>query len=238
MRHSHGGRRAHPARRQPGHRQNPAGARPCQLHRHVVQTYPVHPGPAAVRRGRRHLLRPEARRIRIPRRPDLRVHRARRRNQPRLTENTVRTTRSHGRAEGHRRRRHPPGAAAVHGHRHPEPDRTARHLQAAGSADGPFPHQNHHRLSKPRRERQHPETGQRHRPRRHRASGAHRRRRAAHAQHQRNRASRRRDPRIHRATGGSHPPQRTHPSRLLHARRARLDPLRARMGRLRQPRLP
>ena len=34
-----------------------------------------------------------------------------------------------------------------------EPDRTARHLQAAGSADGPFPHQNHHRLSKPRRER-------------------------------------------------------------------------------------
>lgn len=35
----------------------------------------------------------------------------------------------------------PRRAAAVHRDRHAEPDRTARHIQAARSPDGPFPHQ-------------------------------------------------------------------------------------------------
>lgn len=44
------------------------------------------PDLAAVRRGRRNLLRPEERRIRIPRRSDFRIYRARRRNQPSLAK--------------------------------------------------------------------------------------------------------------------------------------------------------
>ena len=75
-----------PARRQPRHRQDSAGTRHRELDQRVVQAHPVHARPAAVRRGRHHLLRPEARRVRVPRGPGIRVHRARRRNQPSLAE--------------------------------------------------------------------------------------------------------------------------------------------------------
>lgn len=146
VRHRARGRRPHPARRLPGHRQDAARARLGPLDRHVVQTHPVHTRPAAERRGRRHVLRPEDRRVQLPQRPDLRVDRARRRDQPRLAEDAVRAARGDGGAEGDRGRRHLRRAAALRCHRHAEPGRTARHLQAARSADGPLSHQDHDRL--------------------------------------------------------------------------------------------
>ena len=138
-----------PARRQPRHRQDSAGTRHRELDQRVVQAHPVHARPAAVRRGRHHLLRPEARRVRVPRGPGIRVHRARRRDQPSLAEDPVRTAGGHGGTESHRGRRHTRRAAAVHRDRHAEPDRTARHIQAARSPDGPFPHQDVGRVPRP-----------------------------------------------------------------------------------------
>ena len=58
--------------------------------------HPVHPRPAARRHHRHHGVRPEDGRLRVPRRPDLRQHRARRRDQPGEPEDAVRAARGDG----------------------------------------------------------------------------------------------------------------------------------------------
>ncbi len=61
----------------------------------------------------------------------------RRRDQPGLAEDPVGAAGVHGGAAGHRRRRDLPAAGAVHGDRHPEPDRDGGHLPAARGAARP-----------------------------------------------------------------------------------------------------
>ena len=58
--------------------------------------------------------------------PDLRDHRPRRRDQPRLAEDPVGAPRGHGGGPRHRRRRTPQRRRHVHGHRDAEPDRAGR----------------------------------------------------------------------------------------------------------------
>ena len=114
------------------------------------QPHPVHARPAALRRHRRDDLRPEHREVRVPPGPDLRHHRARRRDQPGLAQDPVGAARGHGGGPGHRRRRAAQRRRAVHGHRDPEPDRAGRHLPAARGAARPLPHEDQRRLPRPR----------------------------------------------------------------------------------------
>ena len=91
--------------------------------------------------------------VRVPPRADLRDHRARRRDQPGLAEDPVGAARGDGGGPGHGRRHAAPGRPAVHGHRHPEPDRAGRHLPAAGGAARPVPDEDQPRLPRPRLDR-------------------------------------------------------------------------------------
>ena len=71
---------------------------------------PVHARPAADRRDRALGLQPAHARVRVPARPGLREHPARRRDQPGDAEDAVGAARGDGRAPGHGRRRHPRAA--------------------------------------------------------------------------------------------------------------------------------
>ncbi len=82
--------------------------------------------------------------------PDLRVDRARRRDQPREPEDAVGPARGHGGGQGHRRRRELRRGLAVHGDRDAEPGRAGGHLLAARGAARPLPHQDLARLPRPR----------------------------------------------------------------------------------------
>ena len=80
----------------------------------------------------------ETPRVRVQARRDLRQHRRRRRDQPRLAEDPVRAARVHGGAPGHRRRRRPTSSASPFMvHRDPEPDRDGGHLPAPRGAARP-----------------------------------------------------------------------------------------------------
>ena len=118
--------------------------------------HPVHPRPAARRHHRHHGVRPEDGRLRVPRRPDLRQHRARRRDQPREPEDPVRAARGDGGGQGHDRRRLAAGRRAVPRARHAEPGRAGRHLPAARGAARPVHDARVARLPRPRRDRPHP----------------------------------------------------------------------------------
>src|SRR6266508_4555564 len=87
------------------------------------------------------------RRLRVQARVDLRQHRGRRRDQPGLPQDPGRPAGVDGGAPGHHGRRHLPARRAVHGHRHPEPDRARGHLSAARGAARPLHAGAGHRLS-------------------------------------------------------------------------------------------
>ena len=103
--------------------------------------------PAAQRHHRRQRLQPGDAPVPVHARPGLHPHPARRRDQPRHAARPGRPARMHGRAPGHRRRRHPHAAAAVPRPRHAEPHRVRRHLSPARSAARPLPVQDQPRLS-------------------------------------------------------------------------------------------
>ena len=75
--------------------------------------------------------------------PDLRQHRAGRRNQPHAAQDAGRAARSHAGALLHRARPHLLAARAVLRAGHAEPDRTGRHLSAARGAARSLPVQRH-----------------------------------------------------------------------------------------------
>ena len=112
-------------------RQDHAGQGAGQVHRLHGAAHPVHPGPAALGHHRGVDLRPAAQGVRVQARRDLRQHRGRRRDQPRLAQDPVGAAGVHGGAAGDRRRHHLPPGGAVHGGGHPEPDRDGGHLPAA-----------------------------------------------------------------------------------------------------------
>ena len=116
---------------------------------------PVHARPDARghHRHRRAGSGPRNRPPRFPLRagPGLRQHAARRRNQPHAAEDPGRLVRGDAGTPRHRRRAHDAPAGPVLRARHPEPDRTGRHLSAAGSPARPLPVQHRRRL--PERER-------------------------------------------------------------------------------------
>ena len=138
---------------------------------------PVHPRPAALRRHRRDRLRPAQGHLRVPPRPDLPHDRAGRRDQPGLAQDPVGAARGDGGGPGHRRRRRPLGRPAVHGHRHPEPDRAGRHLPAARGPARPVPDEDLGRLPGPRGHRRAARQRRGPRPRLAGHAGHHRRRR-------------------------------------------------------------
>ena len=89
------------------------------------------PGPAAQRHHRRERSTTRSAGLRVQAGRDLRQHRRRRRDQPRLPQDAVRAAGVHGGAAGHRRRQTYKLAAAVHRGGDPEPDRDGGHLPAA-----------------------------------------------------------------------------------------------------------
>jgi len=119
------------SRRRTGHGQDLDGTRPRGHRRRHHQPHPVHARPVALRRHRSDHLGPAPQQVRVPPGPDLRVDRARGRDQPRLPQDPVGTARGHGGIQGHDRRHHLRCRTPVPGHRHPEPHRTGGHLQAA-----------------------------------------------------------------------------------------------------------
>ena len=137
----------------PGTGQDAAGPRAGQHGPGHARPHPVHPRPAALRRHRRHRLRPAQGHLRVPPGPDLPHHRAGRRDQPGLAQDPVGAAGGDGGGPGHRRRRAAPGGASVHGDRHPEPDRAGRHLPAARGAARPVPDEDLGRLPRPRLDR-------------------------------------------------------------------------------------
>ncbi len=118
--------------------------------------HPVHARPAALRRDRRHDLRPAVAPLRVPQGSDLRLDRACRRDQPRLAEDAVRPAGGHGGVPGHRRRRDARDGSSVPRDRHAEPDRAGGNLQAPRGAARPLPDQDVDRLPRPRGDREHP----------------------------------------------------------------------------------
>ena len=132
-------------------RQDEPGQGAGHVDRLQLRPGPVHPRPAALRRGRAHRVEPGRQHVRVPARPGVRQHRAGRRDQPGLAQDPVGAARGDGRGAGHRRRRHLPADAAVHGHRHAEPDRARGHLPAARVAARPLPHAGLGRLPVARR---------------------------------------------------------------------------------------
>src|SRR5919108_380648 len=128
----------HPRRGLPRRRQDRAGARAVALDRLPVRARAVHGRPAAGRHRGHERLQPARGALRVPARPDLREHRDRRRDQPRVAEDPVRSARVHAGAPGHGRRHVARAGAAVHGVRDPEPGRVRGHVPAAGGAGRPL----------------------------------------------------------------------------------------------------
>ena len=110
----------------------------CALGRLPVRARAVHGRPAAGRHRGHQRLQPARGAVRVPARPDLRQHRDRRRDQPRLAEDPVRPARVHAGAPGHRRRHLARAGAAVHGLRDAEPGRVRGHLPAARGPGRPL----------------------------------------------------------------------------------------------------
>ena len=105
-------RRGTPAdRRRAGRRQDQPRQGVGHLARVHVEARAVHARPAAHRSRRRQHLPALHRDVRLPSRPAVRQHRARRRDQPGLTEDAVGAARSDGGTAGLRRRAQPPAAA-------------------------------------------------------------------------------------------------------------------------------
>ncbi len=99
-------------------RQDDAGAVSCRLAGRRLAPGAVHARPAALGHHRRDRLpAAEHRCVRVPAGPRLREHRARRRDQPGLSQDAVGAAAGGdgGGAAGHRGRQHPRGAAPVHG---------------------------------------------------------------------------------------------------------------------------
>ena len=166
--HAAGGRPS-AARGPAGGRQDAARPQPRGQHRRALRADPGHRRPAPHRRAGDDDLARQHRDLRVPPRADLRQHRPRRRAEPGDAENAVGAARGDGRAAGHRRRPGAPAAAAVHGDRHPEPDRgLRRHLRAAARPARPLHDPALARLSLRRRRR--PTCSTRRRPRRWRRS--------------------------------------------------------------------
>ena len=103
-----------------------------------VRARAVHRGPAPGRHRRRQHLQPARAALRVPARPDLRQHRARRRDQPRVAEDPVGPARVHAGAPRHGRRALARAGDAVHGLRDAEPGRVRGHVPAAGGAGRPL----------------------------------------------------------------------------------------------------
>ena len=74
------------------------------LDRRHLPPHPVHPRPPPLRRHGRVGVEPGQRRLRVPARRGVRQRRARRRDQPRVTEDAIGAARGDGRAAGHGRR--------------------------------------------------------------------------------------------------------------------------------------
>ena len=111
----------------PGNGQDSARPRDRGQHRRSdPAAHPVHARPPTDRRDGALRLRPADEELRVPARADLRQRRARRRDQPRDAKDAVRASRGHGRAPGHRRRRHARAALPVPPTRDREPDRIRR----------------------------------------------------------------------------------------------------------------
>ena len=107
--------------------------------------------------------------------PGVRQRRDRRRDQPRVAEDPVGAAGVHGRAPGHRRRRHlRPGQPVPRG-RDPEPGRDGRHLPAARGPARPVHRAGQHRLPRSRRRADHARRARRGRAARAAAPGGRRR---------------------------------------------------------------
>ena len=145
-----------PHRGRPRRGQDVAGQGDGALDRRRLPPDPVHARPPTVRRNRRLGVEPCERRLRVPSRQRVRQRRARRRDQPRVAEDTVGAARGDGGTTGHGRRAHVPAAPAVHGDRDPEPDRARRHVSAPRGATRPVPHAHPNGLPRPRRRTRHP----------------------------------------------------------------------------------
>ena len=134
----------------PGHRQDPLARALAASVQGPNSRDPVHPRPAAERRHRRDDLRPEHQEVRVPPGPDLRDHRPRRRDQPRLAEDPVGPARGHGGGPGHRRRRPHSVGEPFMVIATQNPIEQAGHLPAARGAARPVPHEDQRRLPRPR----------------------------------------------------------------------------------------
>ena len=166
-----------------------------------VRARAVHRRPAPGRHRRRQHLQPARAALRVPPRPDLRQHRARGRDQPRLAQDPVRPARVHAGAPRHRRRALARAGEPVHGVRDAEPGRVRGHLPAARGAGrslhGPALARlpvarrrgRHARRSRVRRPRARPRAGRRPHRRAHRAGRRPARARLARAARLRGRAA-------------------------------------------------
>ena len=211
------GRGAPADRGRPRGRQDDAGQGPGPLHRLLGPPHPVHPRPAALRRHRGQRVQPGAGRLRVQAGGDLRQHRPRRRDQPGLPQDPGRPARVHGGAPGDRGRGHLPARGAVHGDRHPEPDRARGHLSPARGPAGPLHAGAEHRLpDPPGRDRDPGDPRPDHHPAQRPAAGG-------------RRADGGRDDR-----GGQDRPRRRHPQ-ALHRRPGQGDPRPRRPGPRGQP---
>ena len=226
----HAGRGSCPPRRRARNRQDQPreGARRDRAGNE--RAHPVHARPAALGCHRRHDLRPAVAPLRVPQGADLRVDRARGRDQPRLAEDAVGPPRGDGGVPRHRRRRDARDGSPVPRDRHPEPDRAGGNVQAAGGAARPVPDQDVDRLPRPRGDRENPGRSIRPQPVRRTVPDHHDRRRRGHGRPCSFRARRaRRAPVRGRARRGD--PQRSRdPPRRLGAWRDRDDPHRQGVG--------
>ncbi len=132
-----------PVRQPPAHRGRPRGGQdrpgpgPGHRPRGPAVPGPGPPRPAALRRHRGDRLLPGHRHLGVPARPGLRPRGPARRAQPDAAPHPVGPARGHGGAAGVGGRRVVAAAPAPPGHRHPEPDRPARHLPAGGEPARP-----------------------------------------------------------------------------------------------------
>ncbi len=143
-------RRARPARRRAGPRQDAHRAHALRRDPRQVRPRPVHAGSPARRPHRHRHLQPAEGRVHLQARADLRQPRPRRRDQPRAGQGAERAARGDAGAAGHHRRQQLSTARSVRGHGHAEPDRAGRHLPAARGADRPLHAHGEGRLSRPR----------------------------------------------------------------------------------------
>src|SRR5690606_9725062 len=166
-------------------------------------------------------LRPGEPQVRVPQGSDLRLDRARGRDQPGLAQDPVRAPRGHGGGSGHGRRRDARRAPAVHGHRDAEPDRAGGHLPPSRGPARPLPRQDLDRLPRPRLDRAHPRGRRRARPLALAARDHHLAGRGRHGRPRRDRARRRRGPRVRLAARRAHPHRARGAAGRLGARGAR-----------------